>query len=145
MLKTLPIILILLTVTGNASAQTNINWQTLADVEYSYIQNYDANIWYGEPTFGPSVEKLDQQEIIIRGYVLPLDAEGNQYVLSSNPFNSCFYCGGAGQESIMELRLRKKRSRYETDQIVTFIGTLRLNDKELELNYILEDARPYEK
>ena len=29
------------------------------------------------------------------------------------------------------------------DDVVTLKGTLRLNDRELELNYILEDARLY--
>lgn len=134
----------LLGLSGSLQAQQKINWQVLSAIEYSYIHNYDANIWYGEPQFGPEVQKLDSQTVIIKGYVLPLDADGNQYVLSANPFSSCFFCGGAGQESIMELRLRKKKSRFETDQIVTFIGTLHLNDQELELNYILEDARPYE-
>ncbi|MFK7924722.1 MAG: DUF3299 domain-containing protein [Bacteroidia bacterium] len=125
-------------------AQDKINWPFLADVQYSYIQNYDANVWYGTPSFGEAIQALDGKEVIIKGYVLPLDVDGNQYVLSANPFNTCFFCGGAGQESVMELRLDKKRRKYETDQVVTFIGTLRLNDAELELNYILENARPYE-
>ncbi|MEL6589731.1 MAG: DUF3299 domain-containing protein, partial [Bacteroidota bacterium] len=108
-----------------------------------YIQNYDANVWYGTPTFGEGVQKLAGKEVIIKGYIIPMDTEGNQYVLSANPFNTCFFCGGAGQESVMELRLARKRYKFETDQVVTFIGTLRLNDAELELNYILENARPY--
>lgn len=124
--------------------QQKINWTFLSDVQYSYIQNYDANVWYGSPTFGEDIKALDGQEVVIKGYVLPMDIEGNQYMLSANPFNTCFFCGGAGQESVMELRLDKKRRKYETDQVVTFIGTLRLNDAELEINYILENARPYE-
>lgn len=125
-------------------AQNKINWTFLSDVQYSYIQNYDANVWYGTPTFGDAIKALEGKEVIIKGYVLPMDIDGNQYVLSANPFNTCFFCGGAGQESVMELRLAKKRRKYETDQVVTFIGILRLNDAELELNYILENARPYE-
>ncbi len=125
-------------------AQEKINWTFLSDVQYSYIQNYDANVWYGTPSFGDDIKALEGKEVIIKGYVLPMDVDGNQYVLSANPFNTCFFCGGAGQESVMELRLAKKRRKYETDQVVTFIGTLRLNDAELELNYILENARPYE-
>ena len=66
---------------------------------------------------------------------------GDTYILSANPFSSCFYCGGAGQESVMELRLKKKKAKFELDQIVTFAGRLRLNDQEMELNYILEEAR----
>ena len=122
-------------------AQQKVDWKTLAGVTFSYIQNFEQNMWYGEPTYSDTVKQLDGKEIAIRGYVLPTDIESNTYILSANPFSSCFYCGGAGQESVMELRLKKKKAKFELDQIVTFAGRLRLNDQEMELNYILEEAR----
>jgi len=120
--------------------QTKTNWETLAGVQYSYIQNYEQNFWYGKPTFSENVKALENQEIIIQGFIIPGDISGNSYYLSAFPFSSCFFCGGAGQESIMELRLKNPKKKLKLDQVVTLKGTLRLNDQELELNYILEEA-----
>ncbi|MEM7660041.1 MAG: DUF3299 domain-containing protein, partial [Bacteroidota bacterium] len=76
----------------------------------------------------------------IKGYMLPIDLEGNAYYLSAYPFSSCFFCGGAGQESVMELRLKKAKQSFQQDEFVTLRGRLRLNNRELELNYILEEV-----
>ncbi|MEO0470500.1 MAG: DUF3299 domain-containing protein [Bacteroidota bacterium] len=122
-------------------AQTKIDWQTLAGVTFSYIHNFEQNMWYGQPSYSEDIKALNGQEIIIKGYVLPTDIESNTYILSANPFSSCFFCGGAGQESVMELRLKKKKAKFELDEVRTFAGKLRLNDQEMELNYILEEAR----
>lgn len=124
-------------------AQQEIGWDTLKDISYDYIQNEDQNFWYGEPTFGEAVLALDGQKVVIKGYILPVDFSGNSYFLSAFPYSSCFFCGGAGQESIMELQLKNRKKTFKMDQVVTLEGTLRLNDRELELNYILEDARVY--
>ncbi|MEO0898737.1 MAG: DUF3299 domain-containing protein [Bacteroidota bacterium] len=121
--------------------QKSVRWETLANVTYSYVQNFEQNFWYGTPTFAEEVLALDGQEIIIKGYAIPGDINGDVYYLSAFPFSECFFCGGAGQESIMELRLKNKKTTFTVDQYVTLKGTLKLNDRELELNYILEDAR----
>lgn len=124
-------------------AQREVSWQTLAGVTYDYVQNLDQNFWYGKATFSPEVQALDGQDIIIRGYMLPLDFDQKLFYLSAYPYSACFFCGGAGQESIMELRLKDKKATFDLDEQVTLRGTLRLNDRELELNYILENARVY--
>lgn len=122
-------------------AQTKVAWSTLKGVDYSYVQNMDQNFWYGEPTYSERVKALEGKTIQIEGYVLPLDVSGDNYVLSAFPFSSCFFCGGAGQESVMELRLADPEATFKQDDYRTFVGTLRLNYRELELNYILEEAR----
>lgn len=120
--------------------QMDLTWETLADIEYSYVQNYEANFWYGTPTFSSEVQALEGKEVKISGYVLPMDVSGEAYVLSAFPFASCFFCGGAGQESVIELRLKDYTQKFETDQFLTFRGILKLNSEELELNYILDTA-----
>ncbi|MBK9933311.1 MAG: hypothetical protein IPP05_04030 [Cytophagaceae bacterium] len=53
---------------------------------------------------------------------------------------SCFFCGGSGPESIVQLNFSKK-NRFNTDQVITVKGKLRLNaDNVDDLNYILDDA-----
>lgn len=124
------------------AAQQPITWDDLADVKFSYVQNFDQNFWYGTPDFGPKVQALAGKEVQIKGYVLPLDVSGDNYVLSAFPFSTCFFCGGAGQESVMELRLKNPNQEFSLDAHRSFRGVLRLNDRELELNYILEEAEP---
>ncbi|MDX2245647.1 MAG: DUF3299 domain-containing protein [Bacteroidia bacterium] len=122
------------------AAQQKISWETLAKVNYEYIQKVDQNLWFGKPSFPPEIKTLEGKTIRITGHVLPSDASENSYILSAFPFSSCFFCGGAGPESVVELRLKKKKEKYKLDQVVTFTGILRLNDREMELTYILEEA-----
>ncbi|MDX1907165.1 MAG: DUF3299 domain-containing protein [Bacteroidia bacterium] len=122
------------------NAQQPVSWQTLAGVRYDYIRKSGQMFWYGKPTFSPEVLALDGKSVTVTGYVLPVDLASNLYYLSANPFSSCFFCGGAGQESVIELRLKNPRDRYVMDERVTFTGILRLSTQELEVSYILDQA-----
>ena len=56
-----------------------------------------------------------------------------------------FFCGGAGPESVVDLRFKNKNRMYETDERLTFRGKLALNaDDVYQMNYILEGAEEYE-
>ncbi|MEL6192822.1 MAG: DUF3299 domain-containing protein [Bacteroidota bacterium] len=123
-------------------SQEKIDWEILADVTYEYEYVEALNIWHGTPDFGSKVKTYSNKEISIRGYVIPLQLSGDLYMLSAFPYQSCFFCGGAGQETVMELRMKSDKWKLKTDELLTFTGILRLNDKELEMSYILEDAKP---
>lgn len=118
-----------------------VAWSTLAKVtfEREYMEEEDLTQWV--PTFSDDVLALDGYKIKISGYVIPVDVDAQYFVLSSNPFASCFFCGGAGPETVMDLKIRKNSRRFTTDEYHTFSGTLRLNAHDIyELNYILEGA-----
>ena len=102
----------------------------------------DLGIYLLTATFGPSVKALDQHEVIIKGFLIPLDPMGTQYVLSRYPMANCFFCGGAGPETVVELRLHPNSiRRYKMDEVHTFKGTLSLNaDNAESLNYIISGA-----
>ena len=96
---------------------------------------------YAAPDLGPSVQKLKNQPVSITGYVLPVDLDANLYVLSAFPFSACFFCGGAGPETVMTLNFKKKARKFKTDERLTFTGTLQLNADDIyKMNYILDDA-----
>ena len=82
----------------------------------------------------------------ITGYMIPVDVDEDFYVLSRYPFANCFFCGGAGPESVIDLRFPDKSERaYQTDERLTFKGTLRLNSDDVyQMNYILEGAVEHE-
>ena len=122
-------------------ASAMIDWKLLEDVEFKdqYFQEYEA--WYLVPSFGEKVKKYANKSVVIRGYVIPMDVDGKEYALSHYPFSACFFCGGAGPESVMNLDFKEYPKRFETDEFLYFKGTLRLNDSDFEgFSYILEDC-----
>lgn len=122
-----------------------ITWKRLTDVRFSRKLNTELSMYFLYPTFGPSVNALQGKEISIRGYMIPVDANDNIYVISAKPMAACFFCGGAGPESIIELQFRKKKQRFRTDEVLTVQGKLALNASDIDhLNYILKDAEVIE-
>lgn len=94
------------------------------------------------PEFGPLVEALNGETVTIKGFVIPYDKSTDLWVLSENPFASCFFCGGAGPETVMSLYFKDKEvAGFHTDDYVTVKGVFRLNKMDVfELAYRLEDA-----
>lgn len=97
------------------------------------------------PEFGSKIKALEGKEIQIRGYMIPVDPSANIFVLSANPMAACFFCGGSGPESIIQLKLKNPR-KFITDEVWTVKGTLKLNaDNIEELNYILQNTETVKK
>ncbi len=117
---------------------TKITWETLRDVTFKKKWSAEESMFILYPTFGAKVAGLKDKEIILTGYMIPVDVDANVYVLSANPYSSCFFCGGAGPESVVQIKFKKSTKRFNTDDRVTVRGTLKLNADDInELNYIL--------
>lgn len=115
-----------------------ISWKMLSDVKYKQRFNEEYELYFMYPSFGPKVRSLEGKLISIRGYMIPVDEYGRRYVISAKPMAQCFFCGGAGPESLIELEFKKKGQRFKTDEIRTVSGVLRLNGSDVEhLTYIL--------
>ena len=128
----------------NLIAQKLINWGYLGDVNYEVKYSEELGYNLHIATFGKSIADLDGKEVIISGHMIPLDPMGISYVLSQNPNSSCFFCGGAGPETVLELELKPSAiKRYEVDSVVEFKGVLKLNKiDDKHLTYVLLDAEP---
>jgi hypothetical protein len=67
---------------------------------------------------------------------MPVYLTGNVYVISFTPSNMCFFCNGAGIESIVELNTkedsRKSFMKLKTDDYIEVKGRLRLNTDDYE-------------
>jgi hypothetical protein len=126
---------------GNIFSQNIITWELLKNVEFDEIWSEEFQAYYMVPKFSDSVKEMDGKEVQIRGFIIPVDIVQDYYVLSANPYSSCFFCGQAGPESVMEIQMIKKYEGLRMDQVITYKGTLKLNvDDIYQLNYILEDA-----
>ncbi len=124
-----------------AVAQEKLNWVDFADVTFKseYNELYKAN--YLVPTFGKTITSYQGKKIKIKGYFLDIAGDGSMLLLSQNPMAACYFCGGSGPESIIEI-IFKEKPNFKTDEVIEVVGTLKLNNEDVEhCNYILEDAK----
>lgn len=121
-------------------AQEELTWKDFADVEFKpkYFEQYDAHFLM--PSFGEKIKAKTGKKIAIKGYFLDISGSGEIFLVSKNPMAACFFCGGAGPETIIEVAFKEKPT-FKTDQVVTVEGVLQLNATNVErCNYILNDA-----
>jgi hypothetical protein len=120
---------------------TKISWEILRDVTFKKKWNASENMFVLEPQFGAKVTALKGKEVSLTGYMIPVDADANYYVLSANPYAACFFCGQSGPESVVSIKFKKINKRYNTDDRVSIKGKFNLNANDInELNYIIENA-----
>jgi hypothetical protein len=122
-------------------AQTE-GWAIFAKTKFDAKFNQQAGEYFLYPTFSPDLKAMVGKEFSLEGYYLPIDVEGNAYIiLSKFPYSQCFFCGGAGPESIAEVFFKVKPGKFDPDQYIRVKGKLKLNDADLEHgNFILEEA-----
>ena len=116
------------------------NWKILSGLEYEKTKDEYGEIFV--PKFGPTIKALEGKEITLSGYIIPFEGmfEPDHLIVSSVPVASCFFCGGAGPESVAEIYLDEP-VKY-TAKKVTFTGKLTLNDSDVDqLMYILKEAK----
>ena len=126
---------------------SELTWQLLSDVEFKDVFLEELQAYYWKPTFGPQVNSADGKDFYITGYVIPVDTDEDFYVLSRYPFANCFFCGGAGPETVVDLQFDGPAPReYATDERLTFAGKLKLNADDIyQMNYIIKGAHEYTK
>lgn len=118
-----------------------INWKILEDVKFAEKYYPAVNAYMLFPTFGPQVKALNGKYVELEGYIIPVDQPSNLYVISAYNNASCFFCGNAGPNSVMELELTRKHPEFRMDQWQCFRGYLRLNDSDIDrMNFILDKA-----
>ncbi|AFC23844.1 hypothetical protein [Saprospira grandis] len=119
-------------------------WKVLSKVKYKSKIDIESGTLIYTPVFNRSIKKLDGKEIVLKGYVIPADLSGGRMTLSAFPYSSCFFCGGAGPESVIEIDA-KTPIIYRIDKPITLKGKLKLNSEDpLRLMYILKEADYYE-
>lgn len=118
-----------------------IDWKKLSELSFEDKYFTELEAWYIQPVFPKEIKKLDGKRVLIKGYVIPIDIEANTYALSAYPFSACFFCGGAGPETVMTLNWKSEPDEYSTDDVIQVMGILKLNSESLdEFAYILNDV-----
>lgn len=122
-----------------AIGQQPVSWEVLQEVEITYLQDSIHNTWELTPSYSDEILSLEGVDVSISGFVIPVSLESNEFVLSAFPFASCFFCGGAGPESVIAI-LPRKKVRLSTDEIRTFSGRFSIIHHSDGLLYQLENA-----
>jgi len=122
-------------------------WKTLAKITYK--QQYDEMMGFDIdiPVFSQSVKDLEGKEVEVEGYIIPVEGYKQQsnFVFSAYPYNMCFFCGGAGPETVMEVNSDDPKITYTSKPII-IKGVLELNSGDINrLMYTLKDAMLVEK
>lgn len=115
-------------------------WPKLYDIKYiTAAADFDG---LDKPIFSDAAKSLNGKEITVPGYLVPFEngvLKANRFMLSSLPINACFFCGGGGPETVIEI-FSIKQVTY-TDKPVEIKGKLFLNDRDpSQMVYILTSA-----
>ena len=131
-----------LSVVSQAVAQSTPNlWKTLAKITYK--KEYDELLGFkvDVPVFSEEIQNIEDEIVEVKGYIIPVEGykSHKEFVFSAYPYNMCFFCGGAGPETVMEV-YAKEPVQY-SDQPVIIKGKLELNSSDMNrLIYALHDA-----
>jgi hypothetical protein len=113
-----------------------VSWKTLAEVEL--VKAKDRYV----PKFASSVTALDQKQVKMQGFMLPLQMGDKQshFVLAAMP-QTCSFCMPGGPESMVEVKT-KAPVKYTFDAVVLTGKLTVLKDDPTGIFYRLTDAEP---
>jgi hypothetical protein len=136
------VVLILFTA-GILSQPSPGGWDIFAKVKFKSQLIKEVNEYFLVPAFDAGIRSYEGKEMTLEGYFIPFDLENKRTVIiSRNPYSQCFFCGGAGPESVAEISFASKPPKFKADQIISVTGILKLNGTDINhLNFILENSK----
>ena len=132
----------LLLTAAAAQGQEPDIWQVLAEVGFESRPARESGYEIESPKFSKRLLSYNGRKVLVKGYLVPMAELGgrNEYMLSALPFNQCYFCGGAGPETVIEVQTRQS-IKFVTHQ-VRMEGMLVLNDSDPDHHmYILKEAK----
>lgn len=116
-------------------------WEIFDKVIFKPKYFEEVGAYFEVPTFNKELLALENSEVMLSGYYIPLEID-SMFMLSALPFSSCFFCGGAGPESIAEIQFKEFPKQLEPDEFVKIKGRLKLNELDIDhMNFILQEAK----
>ena len=132
---------------NSTNAQTTLTWKDFDKI--TFVEKWDTTYQATThlPKFNKRLKALDGKQIVIEGYLLPIDISAGYYILKSNerPINfGCVYSPKGNSDELIDLNFKNTDSTYLNqfnNKKVTIKGILKLNDSDiLQMNLIIESA-----
>ena len=113
-----------------------VSWKVFSQVEL--VKQKDRYV----PKFAPAVTALEQKEIKVQGFMMPLQTGDKQshFVLTAMP-QSCAFCMPGGPESMVEIK-SKTPVKYTFEPVVVSGKLAILKDDPTGIFYRILDATP---
>jgi hypothetical protein len=124
-----------------ARAQNQNFWQVLAEVGFQTRKDASGTI-IETPVFSKNLKSFNGKKIKLKGFIIPINEVGDQdkFMLSSLPFNVCYFCGAAGPETVVEVECDES-VRFNT-KAIWIEGYLYLNDSDPDHHmYVIKSAQ----
>lgn len=140
-ITTLLLSLAIMSSSAQVESPSKSTWRTLGKITFKKVYDELMGFKVDMPVFSETINNLEGKEITIKGYIVPTEGykSHKEFILSAFPYNMCFFCGGAGPETVMEVE-SLEGVEFSADPI-TLKGILRLNDNDINrLMYKLEEA-----
>jgi hypothetical protein len=124
-------------------------WADLLQLKFSINFDKEADDVVFKPKFTSKIKSYENKYIEVEGFIIPYEIaanalgdmsdDGQQFMFSAFPLASCFFCGEAGAESVMEVSPKNPISY--TKEKIKIRGKLELNEADyLKLPYLLKEV-----
>lgn len=113
-----------------ASKPDTLTWKLLGVIKYVNKPSTVYPEGIQMPIVNSTLKAKKGKKIVMSGFVIPID--NTSYALSKNVFANCFFCGGAGPETIMGIKFKGATPKLKTDQYITLEGVFRYNDSDVD-------------
>lgn len=125
---------------GQEGSDENL-WKTLSKITYK--KEYDELLGFkiDKPVFSDDIKAKEGEIVTVKGFIIPTEGykSHTEFIFSAFPYSMCFFCGGAGPETVMEV-VADSPVKY-TAEAITLRGKLVLNADDINrLMYALVDA-----
>ncbi len=132
--------ILFISISGVAFSQQKITWKNVVDIYAKEFRLTEKNPTSKINTKTMSLEDIANKKVSIRGYFLDLDPNGEWYILSKNPFATCFFCGKAGPETVLQLLdFKNTKKKFKSDDLVEVTGVFNtIYDLEDKVSFVLE-------
>ncbi len=141
-IKSVFFILFFVSLSNSAFSQKKITWKDVVEIYAKEFRLKEKNPTSVLNKNTLSLKDVENKKVTIRGYFLDIDPNGKWYVLSKNPFATCFFCGKSGPETILELLdYENVKKKFKSDDLVEVTGFFNIvYDPEDKMSFVLEKA-----
>ncbi|MBK7225397.1 MAG: hypothetical protein WAS56_14435 [Saprospiraceae bacterium] len=117
-------------------------WSMLSKITYKKEYDELLGVKVDRPIFSKEIKANEGKEIFLKGYIIPTDGfkSHKEFVFSAFPYSSCFFCGAAGPETVIEVFASEGISY--TSESISIKGKLKLNSTDVNrLMFALHDVK----